>query len=98
MPSAVQGSFFVAANEGAAKRTRIRNELRVAEYKFLCMFRIYQTLIALSMLIQHTSGPSIERGLRACLKTANPIKIRHSRESGNPVFSRGSGSPGQAGG
>jgi hypothetical protein len=31
------------------------------------------------------------KGHRACLKTAVPIKIRHSRESGNPVFSIGSG-------
>jgi len=31
-------------------------------------------------------------------KKTIPIKIRHSRKSGNPVFSRNSGSPSQAGG
>lgn len=40
----------------------------------------------------------INLGLGACLKTCISVKSRHSRESGNPVFSMPSGSPGQAGG
>jgi len=40
----------------------------------------------------------VSEGCRACPKSRHPDKGRHSRESGNPVISRGTGSPGQAGG
>jgi len=48
IPSSAQGSF-VAANEDATRRTRIKNAITATPHKFLFMVRIYQTQRALSI-------------------------------------------------